>query len=269
MMSTPHLGPRLVSRFPPQPIPLPDPPPNVGRYPVPQLMRQHQNLPAMMRLVRKHVRKHRPAGRPHRSPTTPAKFRHPPLRPAGQCIPQHAQTLLCTLLMCHSSLLHRAPVRIQRRRTLQMRRRVPNPYQSAVVQVRKDRRNRPPAPWPPGRPRPPGPLIEVRQQMLIHRIVDRVSLDQNSGKFFLRIADCIFTRPSSHTRNLPATVILSLAFAEAKQRQTRSRRIPAYSARHTTSKGVFRLAQDFDWPRICYTWKARSGGTSDNSLPLQ
>ena len=160
--------PRLQPRLLPQPIPLPNPPPNRRRNPIPQLMRQHQHLPPMMRLMRKHVSKHRPASRPHRSPTPPIEFRHPPIRPAGQRIVQHPQTLRRALPMCRSSLLHRAPIRIQRRRTLQMRRRISNPNQPAVMQMRKESGNRPPAPRLPWRLCPPSPPIQMRQQMLVH-----------------------------------------------------------------------------------------------------
>jgi hypothetical protein len=156
----------------------------------------------MMRLVRKHVCKHRPSSRPHRSPTPPVKPRHPPLRPASQRILQHAQTLLRALSMRCGSLLHRAPCRIQRHRTLQMRRRIPNPHQPAVVQMCKNRSNRPPASRLAQWLSPPSTRIEMRQQMLIHQIIHGVSLYQNRGKLCFRSAVCTSTHSRSHRYHL-------------------------------------------------------------------
>jgi len=194
--------PRLQPHLLPQPIPLPNPAPNRWRNPIPQLMRQHQDLPTMVRLMRKHVSKHRPASRPHRNPTPSVELRYPPLRPTSQSIRQHAQTLLCTLLVCRRSLLQSAPIRIERRRTLQMRCRIPYPNQPAVMQMRKESSNSPPAPRLTGRRRPPSLWIKVGQQMLIHKVIDGVSLYQNRGKLCFRSAVCASTHPRSHRYHL-------------------------------------------------------------------
>jgi len=157
----------------------------------------------MMRLVGKHVSKHCPASRPHRSPTPPIKLLHAPIRPACQRIVQHAQTLRRALFVGSSSLLHRAPIRIERRRTLQMRRRIPYPNQPAVMQMRKDGGDSPPASRLPQRRSPPSPSIEVRQKMLIHQITDGISLDQHLGKLVLRNGTVIQTLTRSHRRSPP------------------------------------------------------------------
>jgi hypothetical protein len=162
----PHPKPVLL----PQPIPLPNP--RILRQPIPQLMRQHQNLPPMMRLMRKHVSEHRPSRRPRPRPTATPEFGHAPLLPARQGIRKHADTLRRALPVRSSGLSHRAPRRIQRRRTLQVRRRTLQPNQPAVMQMRKDRSNRPPAESASGQFRPPSPWIKIRHQPLIHRIVD-------------------------------------------------------------------------------------------------
>ncbi len=135
----------------PQLVPLPNPTPSLRRQPISQLVRQHDDLPPMMRLMREHVRKHRPAGGPHRHPTPARKFRHsPPLRIPRQRLSQHPQTLLPTLLVGGRRLLHRAPRRIERRRTFQMRRRILQPHQPAVMHMREDRPNCLPCPFGPG-----------------------------------------------------------------------------------------------------------------------
>ena len=193
---------RLQPYLLPQPIPLPNPSPHRRRNSIPELMRQHQNLSPMMRLMRKHVGEHRSASRPHRNPTPAIEFRHPPIRPSSQRIRQHPQTLCRTLLMRRSSLPHRAPVRIQRHRTLQMWRRIPNPNQPAVMQMRKERSNRPSAPCLTRRRSPPSTRIQMRQQMLVHQIIDGVSLNQNSGEFCFRTAACTRTHSRSHLMHL-------------------------------------------------------------------
>ena len=150
-------------------------------------MRQHQNLSPMMRLVREHIGKHRPSRTPRARPTAAPEFLHAPRLSARQYIRKHPYTLRRTLPVRRSGLRNGAPRRIQRRRTLQMRRRTFQPDQPAVMQMRKDRSNRPPAESASGQFRPPSPRIEVRQQPLIHRIVHRISLDQHRRKVSRRI----------------------------------------------------------------------------------
>lgn len=164
-------------------------------------MRQHQNLPTMVSLVGEHIRKHRPTRRPHRHPTPPRELRDSPLCTARECIGQHPQTLLRAFLVRDSRLLHRAPKRIERSRTLQMRRRIPNPHQPAVMQMRKQRSNRPPAPFLTRRIRTPRPRIKMRQQNLVHGIVYGVRLDQNRGKLLSRSAALIQTHSRSHPQS--------------------------------------------------------------------
>jgi len=197
----------------------------------------------MMRLVRKHIRKHRPASRPHRCPTPPVEFRYSPFRSASQSILEHPQTLLRALFVGRSSLLHRAPGRIERRRTLQMRCRVPYPHQPAVMQMRKQRSNCPPAPRLPGRLSPPSPRVKMRQQMLIHQIVDGVSLNQNRGKFCFRSGSGVQTHTRFHKQSPFHFVILSGAFVRAKRRQMRSRRIPTRSHRPERREAFSRRAR--------------------------
>lgn len=107
-LSRPRPKPRLL----PQSVPPPSQAPNVTRQPVPQLVRQHQNLPAMMRLVGEHVREHRPSGRPNPSPTPARELCYAALGAARQSIRKHSQALRPTLLMRRRCLLHRATIRI-------------------------------------------------------------------------------------------------------------------------------------------------------------
>ena len=169
--------PRTQPSLLPKLLPMPHPR-RIVQHAIAKLMRQHQNLPAMMRLMRKHVSKHRPSSRPGLRPTPPRKFRNPPLRIRRKSIRQHPQTLRRTFPMRSRSLLHRAPLRIKRRRTLQMRRRIPEPIKPAIVQMREDRRNRPPIAFFTRRLSPPSPRIKVREDHLIHPIIAGISFKQ-------------------------------------------------------------------------------------------
>jgi hypothetical protein len=148
------------------------------QHAISKLMRQHQNLPAMMRLMRKHISKHGSTSRPNLCPTPARKFRNPPIRIRRKSIRQHPQTLPSAFPMSSRSLLHRAPVRIKRRRTLQMRRRIPKPNKPAVVQMREDRRNTPPVAFFTRRLCPPSPRIKAREDHLVHPIIARISFKQ-------------------------------------------------------------------------------------------
>jgi len=163
----------------PQFIPEPDTVSGFVRQAIAKLVREHQDLPAMMRFVGEHVRKHCRAGGPGPRPTAAREFRDAPLRIAGQSIRQHSQALRCTLLVRRGGLLQRAAVRIERRGTLQMRRRVFDPREAVVVQMRKDRADRAAIPSFAGRLRPPRAPIEMREHKLVHRVVHGIRFYQH------------------------------------------------------------------------------------------
>jgi hypothetical protein len=153
----------------------------IVQHTIAKLMRQHQNLPAMMRLMRKHISKHRPSRRPGLRPTPPRKFRNPPFRIRRKSIRQHPQTLPSALPMRSRSLLHRAPVRIKRPRALQMRRRILQPNKPAIMQMCEDRRNRPPIAFLTRRLSPPSPRIKARKDHLVHPIIARSNVSRISA----------------------------------------------------------------------------------------
>ena len=100
---------------------------------VAELMRQHQNLAAMMRLVREHVSEHGPSGRPRGHPTVAREFSNAAIRLSRESIRQHAQALRGASPVRGTSLLHGAAAGIEWRRTLQMRRISFQPFKTAVV----------------------------------------------------------------------------------------------------------------------------------------
>jgi len=126
----------------PELLPMPD----AGSFvedAVAELVRQHQNLAAMMRFVREHVSEHGPSGGPRLRPTAARELCNAAIRSSGESIRQHAQALRGASPVRGSSLLHGAAVGIERQRTLQVRRGILQPHKTAVVQMREDRRDGP------------------------------------------------------------------------------------------------------------------------------
>jgi len=117
---------------------------------VAELVREHQNLAAVMRLVREHVREHAPSGGPRLRPTAAREFFNAAIRSGRKRVRQHAQALRGAFPVRGGSLLYGAAVRIQRRRTFQMRRGIFQPHKTAVVQMREDGGDRPAAAFLPG-----------------------------------------------------------------------------------------------------------------------
>jgi hypothetical protein len=164
---------RFVAGLLPQFIPLPN---AFLRKAITKLVREHQDLPAMMRFVRKHVREYSASSRPHGHPTVAREFRDTPSWISGQRVRQHAQALFRAFPVRNGGLLDRTAVGIEQPRTLHMRRGVPDPGNANIMQVRKDRRDRSPASLLSGWRRPPRARIQPRQDQLVHRIVDRIRL---------------------------------------------------------------------------------------------
>src|SRR6202030_1147578 len=84
--------PRGKAGLSPQLLPMPD----AGRIvedAVAGLVGQHQNLAAMMRLVREHVSEHGPSGGPRSCPTAARELRNAAIRSGRESIRQHPQAL--------------------------------------------------------------------------------------------------------------------------------------------------------------------------------
>ncbi len=75
-LTRPVLEPTVLPEF----LPPPHPGASLDGQRVAQLMRQHADLPTMMRVVRDHKRKHRGPCRPGLGPTVAQEFRHAALR---------------------------------------------------------------------------------------------------------------------------------------------------------------------------------------------
>src|SRR5260370_42687949 len=110
---------------------------------VAELVGQHQNLAAMMSLVREHVGEHGPSGGPRWHPTVASELCNAAIRSGGESIRQHAQALRGASPVRGGSLLHGAAIGIEWRRTLQMRRGILQPHKPAVSQAREEGRDGP------------------------------------------------------------------------------------------------------------------------------
>ena len=144
-----------------------------------QLVRQHDDLAAMMRLMGEHVTEHGGAGGPDRNPAPAREFGHEASRVRGQSVGEHAQTLSSAFLVRGDCLLDGATAGVERRRTLQVRSGMFDPHQAAVVQVGKDGGEGAAASLLSGRLRTPGAPVEMREQELVHGIVDGVDFKEN------------------------------------------------------------------------------------------
>src|SRR5882724_3937547 len=116
----------------PELLPVPDAG-NFVENAVTKLVGQHQNLTAMMGLVREHVSEHGSSGGPRWHPTVARKLYNAAIRSGRESVRQHAQALPGASPVRGGSLLHGAAARIESRRTLQMRSRKPEPLAADIV----------------------------------------------------------------------------------------------------------------------------------------
>jgi hypothetical protein len=171
----------------PELLPLPD----AGSFvedTVANLVGQHQNLAPMMRLVREHVSEHGPSGWPRWHPTIATELCNAAIRSSRESIRQHAQALRGASPVRGGSLLHGAPVGIEWRRTLQMRRGILQPLNTAVVQVREDGRDGPAIPFLTRRLGTPRTRVEMSKDELVHGVVARVGFEQGVANLGQRSA---------------------------------------------------------------------------------
>src|SRR6266849_3646600 len=124
----------------PQLLPIPEPVHDLFRQRKSELMRQHQHLPAMVRFVRNHVAQHFRPNRPRPSPAVSDKLSS--AAPAAERLRKHLRAASGALRQSRAGLLRRAVRALQLPRSLQVRRRKPDPLGADIVHVREDRRNR-------------------------------------------------------------------------------------------------------------------------------
>ena len=146
-------------------------------------MAQHDDLPPMMRLMRKHVREH--GGPPAGHTGTQLPRENFGTRRRGSGWTKHPSTFAGTA--AHSS--YAPPPLASKVSTVQ------DPAQLRTLQKRQPNSSATPAGscanaqrWPQSSAlppscarqlRPPRPRVEMRQQQLVHRVVDGISLEQN------------------------------------------------------------------------------------------
>ena len=145
-----------------------------------KLVREQQDLAPVVGFMRKHVGKHGAAGGPGGHIAIPGEFRDLAIGLTGQRIGEHAEALRRAFLVGGGSLLYRAVSGIERSGTLQVRGGVPEPGETGVVKVRKDRGyGASTIAIGSGRLGMPGPRVEVREKKLVHRVIHRVSFQQD------------------------------------------------------------------------------------------
>src|SRR5260370_33472712 len=161
----------------PEFLPLPDAG-SLVQDTVADLAGQHQNLAAMVGLVREHISEHGPSGGPRWHPTVARELCNLAIRSARESIRQHPQALRGAFPVRGSSLLHAAAVGIKWRRTLQMRCGTLQPLETAVVQMREDGRDCPATAFFSRRVGAPCTRVEMGKDELVHGVVGRIGLEQ-------------------------------------------------------------------------------------------
>jgi len=147
------------------------------------LVSERNDLAAVMRFVGEHVGEHGRAGRPIACPTPAREFRHPPVGILRQRFFEHLETARGAFAMSHGGLPLRAAKGIERRRAFEVRRRMLQPNQTAVVQVGKDGGDGAALaallPQEFGTPRGRREMLE---EDLVHSVIGRVCFEQTIAK---------------------------------------------------------------------------------------
>ena len=142
-----------------------------------QLMRQHANLSAMMRVMRDHVGDHGNTRRPGLRPSVALEVLDLPLRTQG--FTDHLSTKPRAPGERKACLPRCASAAVELRRKRKMGCGEPQPLAADVLHVSKYCRDR--AGTAARRLRPPGSRIKFLQDDLVHPVVDRISLGQCLG----------------------------------------------------------------------------------------
>lgn len=158
----------------PEFVPLPDAAPSFGWEAIAELVCQHDDLAAMVGFVRKHVGKHRRACGPSGDVSVANEFRDAAIRIGGEGVGEHGKALRGAFFMGGGGLLHRASVRVKRRGTLEVWGGVSEPSDANVVQMGEDGGDGPSTAFYAGRFRAPCAGIEMREQDLVHGVVNCV-----------------------------------------------------------------------------------------------
>ena len=141
-------------------------------------MRQHANLPAMVRFVSQHVAQHLHANRPGPRPPISVKLLNAPL--AAERFTQHLRAASPALRQSRPRLLRRALRALKLSWNLQMRSRKPDPLRPDIVHMRKDRRNAAPLARRLG---PPRSRIKLFNKNLIHPLIRGKDLHRGSPEW--------------------------------------------------------------------------------------
>jgi len=147
-------------------------------------MREHADLPAMVRFVRNHVAEHFHAGRPRSSPSVSLKLRNAAATIAER-FGEHLLAASRAVAQSRASLPRRTVRAIELPRNFQMRSREPDPLRAHVVHVREDRRNV--ADFA-GRFCFPRGRWELFDQNLVHPVIGGENLDRGAGELRVEFA---------------------------------------------------------------------------------
>ncbi len=164
-------------------------------------MREHANLPPMMRFVRNHVAEHLRPGRPWTSPSVSTKLLHTTFA-ITQRFGKHHFAETGAPCQCRTSLAWRTARAVELWGNSQVRRGEPDPLRADIVHVREDRRNR--ADFA-GRLGFPDGSIKILDKNLVQALISPKDPDRGLSKLRVNLA-------SAHRHSL---ILLELGFLQA------------------------------------------------------
>jgi hypothetical protein len=154
---------------------LPDATHDIVRKAVTELVREHQDLATVVRLMRKHVRPHGAAGWPNGRPTAARELPYLAFWLSGESVGEHAQTLRRTFFVGGGGLLHGDAIGIDWSGAFQVRGGILDPDETIVVKMRENGGDgAAAAALGFGQLRAPSSRVEIREKELVHRVIDRV-----------------------------------------------------------------------------------------------
>jgi hypothetical protein len=151
---------------------------------VAELVSEHEDLAAVMSFVSEHVAKHGGAGGPNGHDRIAEEFGDPAIGLRGERVGEHDKTGGGTFFVGGGGLRNCAAVGIERSGTFQMRRRILEPAETGVVEVGEDSGDGTAAAVFRGRRLgAPGAWIEMREEELVHGVVDGLSFEEDVTNF--------------------------------------------------------------------------------------
>jgi len=168
----------------PEFVPPPDAASGLVGETIAELVGEQEDLSAMMGFVGKHVAEHGGAGGPSGDDFVSSELGDAARGLRGECVGEHAETLLGTLLEGGGGLLFGAAMRVERRGTFEVRGVVAEPVATNIVKMGEDGGDGASATASgSGSCGAPGAWVEMSEEELVHGVVDGVGFKEDVADF--------------------------------------------------------------------------------------